>query len=237
MSWKTLDRNQPVIDPDAPPILSEAVREKIRSFFPRYDTKRAALLPALHIVQDALGHVPWQAMKEVAELLEIYPSDVLDTITFYTHFWMHPKGKKVITVCRSISCEVMGGAAVLAELKERLGIGEHETTSDGKYSLVTEECLAGCDHAPCLIINEKMHKRVKPEEVGRLLEQDDNDKIEFERSTLFDAPEEKMKANPAESENGQDKSESNGRDEGTNGGAELALEQTSDVREMRESGS
>jgi hypothetical protein len=113
---------------------------------------------------------------------------VIDTISFYTHFWTHPKGEKVITVCRSISCEVMGGAKVLEELKRALGINEHETTHDGKYSLVTEECLAGCDHAPCLLINEKLHRRVKPAEVAALLADPHNDRIEVRRSDLFDAP-------------------------------------------------
>src|SRR3970040_1997920 len=128
MSWKVIDRNQPVVDPKVPALLSEAVRVKVRSFFERYETKRAVLLPALHIVQDALGHVPWQAMVEIADLLEIHPSDVIDTISFYTHFGPPPKGKKVVPACRSISCEVMGGAAVLEELKQQLGIDEHETT-------------------------------------------------------------------------------------------------------------
>ncbi len=226
MSWKPIDRNQPVVDPDAPPILSDAVREKIRSFFPRYDTKRAVLLPSLHVVQDALGYIPWQAMKEIAELLEIKPSDVMDTISFYTHFWTHPKGKKVITVCRSVSCEVMGGALLLDEIKRQLGIEEHETTPDGRYSLVTEECLAGCDHAPCVLINERMHKRVKVEDVKRLLEDDDNDRIAFERSDLFDAPSEK--GDQPETGNGKAAAVVAG---GTGGDV---LEQTSDVREMRE---
>ncbi len=188
MAWVTVDRKKPVVDPAAPPVLSEAVRDKIRAFFPRYETKRAVLLPALHVVQDALGHIPYQAMKEIADLLEIRPGEVLDTISFYTHFWTHAKGEKVITACRSISCELMGGAAVLEELKRTLGIGEHQTTPDGKYSLVTEECLAGCDHAPCLLINEKLHKCVKPEDVGRILADADNAKIEPPRSELFDAP-------------------------------------------------
>ena len=187
MAWVTINRNEPVVDPKAPPVLSEAVRVKIRSFFDRYETKRAVLLPALHIVQDALGHVPWQAMVEIADLLEIHPSDVIDTISFYTHFWTHPKGEKVVTVCRSISCEVMGGAAVLEELKKQLKIDEHETTKDGKYSLVTEECLAGCDNAPCLLINEKLHKHVKPQDVAKLLVEANNDRIAVPRSALFDA--------------------------------------------------
>jgi len=212
MSWKTIDRITPVVDPEAGPILSEAVREKIRSFFPRYDTKRAVLLPALHIVQDALGHIPWQAMKEVAEVLEIAPSEVIDTISFYTHFWTHPKGEKLITVCRSVSCEIMGGREVLEALKTQLGIGEHETTPDGKYSLVTEECLAGCDHAPCLLINEKLHKCVKAADVPKILADADNDKISMPRSDLFDAPAESKDLASDDS----------------------ALEPTSDVQEMKE---
>lgn len=193
MAWETLNRNTPVVDPQASPLLSEAVRDKIRSFFPRYETKRAVLLPALHIVQDALGHVPWQAMVEIADLLEIHPSKVIDTISFYTYFWTEPKGRKVITLCRSVSCEVMGYAALLEECKRQLGIEEHGTTADGKYSLVTEECLAGCDHAPCLLINEKLHQRVKPDEVAGILADSDNDRILVPRSDLFDAPQDKLK--------------------------------------------
>jgi len=188
MAWKTLDRREPVAPPGATPLLTEAVRDKICTFFGRYETKRAALLPALQIVQSALGHVPYAAMIEVAELLEIHPSAVLDTISFYTHFWTHPKGKKVIVACRSITCEVMGGGAVLEALKQQLGIDEHGTTADGAYSLVTEECLAGCDHGPCLLINERLHKRVKPEDVAGILADPDNDRPEVTRSTLFDAP-------------------------------------------------
>ena len=129
MSWKTIDRNASVVDASSPVALGEAVREKIRSFFPRYETKRAVLLPALHVVQDALGYVSYPAMVEIAALLEIHPSDVMDTISFYTHFWTHPKGEKVITICRSVSCEVMGGAAVLEEIKAKLGVDEHGTTA------------------------------------------------------------------------------------------------------------
>jgi len=218
MAWLAINRNEPVVDPKAPPVLNNAVRDKIRSFFDRYETKRAVLLPALHVVQDALGYIPWQAMAEIADLLEIHPSDVIDTISFYTHFWTHPKGEKVVTVCRSISCEVMGGTGLLEELKKQLGIDEHETTKDGKYSLVTEECLAGCDHAPCLLINEKLHKRVRPQDVAKLLADLSNDRIDVARSTLFDAP-----AAPAAAGSGK-------KDDLVG----VGVGSTSDVREMRE---
>lgn len=235
--WPTIDRNVPVVDPQAPPLLSEAVQGKIRSFFPRYETKRAVLLPALHIVQNTLGHISWQAMVEIAKLLEIQPSEVFDTVSFYTHFWTYPKGEKVITACRSISCELMGGTGVLDELKRVLGVEEHGTTSDGRYSLVTEECLAGCDHAPCLLINEKLHKRVKAENVETILADPENDRLPIPRSDLFDAPIASRGLEPARP-NGNAMPKVPGNATGNvefDGAIEEILERTSDVREMRES--
>lgn len=190
MSWTTINRSEPVIPADAPPVLSEAVRAKIQSFFPRYPTKRAALLPALHVVQDALGHVGWQAMVEVAALLEIAPSEVFDTVSFYTHYWRHPRGRKVIVLCRSLSCELMGGRKVAEAIQRQLGIREHETTPDGEYSFVTEECLGACEHAPCMLINERLHKGVRPEDIPAILADADNDRLDVPRSDLYDAPRE-----------------------------------------------
>ena len=187
MSWQTIDRKT-VAEEHLGPGLSNAVKEKIKTFFSRYPTKRAAMLPALHIAQDAIGYVSLRAMRDIAELLEVPPSAVMDVVTFYTHFWTHPKGVKVITVCRSLSCELMGGRELLDALKEKLGIDEHGTTPDGEYSLVTEECLAACDHAPCLLINERKYKSVNVADLDRILADAENDKLDVPRSDLFDAP-------------------------------------------------
>lgn len=214
MAWNALDRTKSPFDNDAPAVLSEAVREKIRSFFPRYETKRAALLPALHVVQETLGHVSHKAMAEIADVLEIPPSSVLDTLSFYTHFWDHEKGSKVIVACRSLSCQLTGAEKVLDAIKSELGIDEHGTTKDGAYSLITEECLAACDHGPCLLINEKLHKCVKPENVGKLLKDPKNAEIDAPRSDLFDAPANNSAA--------------------PNGNGDAAVGKTSDIQEMRE---
>ncbi|HEY3242821.1 MAG TPA: NAD(P)H-dependent oxidoreductase subunit E [Phycisphaerae bacterium] len=216
MAWPVIDRKEPAFEPNAPPELDEPTRAKIRSFFPRYETKRAALLPALHVVQDTLGHVSWKAMVEIAQVLEIHPSDVFDTISFYTHFWTHHRGKKVITVCRSIACELLGANEVLETLKHELGIDEHQTTPDGKYSLVTEECIAACEYAPCLLINERLHRCVKSGCVKGLLAEPENDKLGVPRSDLFDAVQ--PKAPPSA------KAE------------EAGVGRTSDIREMQEAG-
>ena len=187
MSWKAIDRTT-VAEQDLGPGLSQAAKEKIRTFFPRYPTRQAAMLPALHIAQDEIGYCSLQAMRDIAEVLGVPPSAVQDVVTFYTHFWTHPRGRKMITVCRSLSCELMGGKEVLAAIKAKLGIDEHETTPDGEYSLVTEECLALCDHGPCLLINEKAHKCVRVEDLDRILSDPENDKVAMPRSDLFDAP-------------------------------------------------
>ena len=185
MAWKAVNRSEKAAAAEGP-ALSEALKDKIRSFFPRYETKRAVLLPALHMIQDDLGYIGWQAMEEVAELLEIPASDVFGTVSFYTYLWTQPRGAKVVTVCRSISCELVGANEVLAECKKVLGIDEHQTTPDGKYSLMTEECLACCDHAPCMYVNEKCYKNVQPSQVRAILEDPHNDRLDIPRSDLYD---------------------------------------------------
>lgn len=187
MSWNVIDRKS--VPPDRMgPGLSEAAKRKIAEFFPRYPSKRAVMLPALHIAQDEVGYVSLQAMRDIAALLEVPPAAVMDVVTFYTHFWTHPKGRKVVMLCRSISCQLLGADRLREALEKKLGIGEHETTADGQWSLMTEECLAACDHAPCLMINEKMHKCVKVEDLDRLLQDPTNDRLDVPRSELYDAP-------------------------------------------------
>jgi NADH-quinone oxidoreductase subunit E len=189
LSWRTINRTS-ITEADLGPGLSDAAKAKIRTFFPRYPTKRAVVLPALHIAQDALGYISVRAMREIAELLELTPAAVMDVVSFYAHFWTHPRGKKTIVLCRSISCELMGGGKVQEAIERKLGIKEHETTPDGEWSFMTEECLAACDHAPCMLINEKLHKCVRAEDVDQILADPHNDRLDVPRSDLYDAPKE-----------------------------------------------
>ena len=188
MAWNALDRRTPAADDADAPLLDEAVKQKTLAFVSRYPSRRAALLPALHIVQDTYGYLSHRAMRDVAELLELAPAAVLDTVSFYTHFWTHPRGRKLVMVCRSLSCELTGGREVLDAIKSHLGIDEHGTTADGTYSLVTEECIGACEHGPCMLVGERLHSRVKPEDVPRLLSDAGNDRLEVPRSDLYDGP-------------------------------------------------
>jgi NADH-quinone oxidoreductase subunit E len=129
------------------------------------------LLPALHLVQETHNGISDRAMREVAEILEISPAAVLDVVTFYTYFWRHTRGKNHLTVCRSIACQITGFGAVYKRLKETLGISDHETTPDGKFSIHLDECLAACDMAPCMLLNDKLVGPLSPAKIDEMIKE------------------------------------------------------------------
>ncbi|MGC8641999.1 MAG: NAD(P)H-dependent oxidoreductase subunit E [Isosphaeraceae bacterium] len=135
-------------------ILSEPLREKIRALFPRYPSKRAVTLPALHLVQEHLRCVPLQAMAEIAELLEITPAEVHDTMSFYGFFPQAPVGEVRVWICRSLSCMLRGGDELLEHACHRLQIEPGETTADGKLTVEYAECLGLCDMAPAALADD-----------------------------------------------------------------------------------
>jgi NADH-quinone oxidoreductase subunit E len=136
------------------PILSEAIKEKIRSLFPRYPSKRAVVLPALHLVQEQLRCVPNQAMVEIAQLLELEPAEVHDTMSFYGFFPQAPCGDMRVWICRSLSCMLRGGDALLQHACRRLGIAAGETTPGGELTVDFAECLGICDYAPAALADD-----------------------------------------------------------------------------------
>ena len=140
-------------------LLTDEMVAEIKSFFPRYPNKQAVTLPALHVVNAHLRHVPLQAVVEVAQLLELHPAEVQDTLTFYGFFKQDkPHGETRAWVCRSISCALRGGEEVLAHLCQRAGVQPGETTADGKLTIEAAECLGACEFAPCMLAGEEVHR-------------------------------------------------------------------------------
>lgn len=136
------------------PLLTEALREKIRSYIPRYPSKRAVTLPALHLVHEHFRCVPFKAMAEIAEILEITPAEVHDTMSFYGFFPQAPIGDVRVWVCRSISCDLRGGGELLDHACHKLGIEPGQTTPDGKLTVEFAECLGICDFAPAALSDD-----------------------------------------------------------------------------------
>jgi NADH-quinone oxidoreductase subunit E len=155
------------------PVLSDEIRQKIEAEFGKYPNKRAVTLPALHIVQEALHSVSPQAMVEIAELLELHPAEVADTMSFYGFFRdeRHPLGANRVWVCRSISCMLRGGEDLLARLCRKFGVKPGQTTPDGKVTLEFAECLGVCEGAPCMLVNEDCHVNLTEDSATELIEQ------------------------------------------------------------------
>ena len=152
------------------PMLTEAIREKIRAYIPRYPSKRAVTLPALHIVHEHFRCVPFRAMAEIAEILEITPAEVHDTMTFYGYFPQAPIGETRVWVCRSLSCSLTGGEEMLDLACSRLGIGPGQTTADGKLTVEFAECLGICDFAPAALADDgRVFGPLDPEKVDAMI--------------------------------------------------------------------
>src|SRR3954469_24677131 len=131
MAWIVEDRRAAKVV-EGEPLLTEEMKTHLREkYFPRYPTKRAVLLPALHYVQHAYNWLPTQALQEIAEFLELAPAEVLDTASFYEEYWLKPKGKYLLQVCRSLSCEICDSRKLTDHLMNKLGIDVGETTPDG----------------------------------------------------------------------------------------------------------
>jgi NADH-quinone oxidoreductase subunit E len=145
-------------------VLSEELRDQIRALFPDYPNKRAVVLPALHLVQDAQRHVAIEAVREIAELLELHPSEVHDTMSFYQFFKdeKHKLGKHRVWVCRSISCMLRGGEELLQHMCERLQVHPGQTSEFA-------ECIGACDGAPCILVDDEAHMNITPEKADELL--------------------------------------------------------------------
>ena len=172
MAWIVKPSATTRIDRRAEPYLTPAMRADLEArIIPRYETRLACLLPALHMVQHEYGWIPPQAMEEIAEALELKPADVLDTASFYEEYWLKPKGRHLISVCRSIACEFCGQPAITDAVRARLDIEVGETTDDGRFTLIELECLGSCGTAPAILIDETLHENVTPESVVRLIDQ------------------------------------------------------------------
>jgi NADH-quinone oxidoreductase subunit E len=151
--------------------LSEDLRKKILAYQPRYPSKQAVTLPALHVVQDELRCVPLDAVREIADLLDLGPAEVNDTMTFYGFFRTEkdPLGKTRLWVCRSLSCALCGGEELLQGLCAKLGVRPGGTTADGKITLEFAECLGACEGAPCVLVDDEHRLNVTGKKVDDLI--------------------------------------------------------------------
>jgi NADH-quinone oxidoreductase subunit E len=152
-------------------MLSQELKQQILAYLPRYPNKQAVTLPALHLVHDAYRCVPLAAIREIADLLDLSPAEVYDTMSFYGFFRGEktPLGRTRLWVCRSLPCMLRGGEELLDNLCQKLGTKPGETTADGKVSLEFAECLGACEGAPCVLVNDEHEMNVTPDRIDALV--------------------------------------------------------------------
>jgi NADH-quinone oxidoreductase subunit E len=165
---KDVNKNQAILGRPVEP-KPETVRA-IDELITHYPTKEAALIPAMHILQDELKWMPLEALNWIADKLELPRSRVYGVASFYTMFRRKPAGKLRLEVCTNLSCSLMGATHLRDYLSKKLGIKPGETTPDGKISLQEVECLGSCGTAPVMLVNDKFYENLTPKKIEALLE-------------------------------------------------------------------
>ena len=150
-------------------MLSEQAKQRIRDLLNTYETRQSALIPALHIAQGDQGWLSAETQVEVAQVLDLTPQMVREVVTFYTMFLQKPAGKYLLQVCRNLSCSLRGGHRLAQQIEEKLKIKEGETTQDGKFTLISVECLGSCGTAPVMMVNDRYVEDLTPQALDRML--------------------------------------------------------------------
>jgi len=153
------------------PELREKLDKDAADIVGRYPQSGSALLPLLHLVQSEEGYVSPAGIEYCAEKLGLSTAEVSAVSTFYTMYKRRPVGDYHVGVCTNTLCAVMGGDAIFSGLKEHLGVGNDETTEDGKITLEHIECNAACDFAPVVMVNWEFFDDMTPEKSTRLVDE------------------------------------------------------------------
>ncbi|HTL48705.1 MAG TPA: NAD(P)H-dependent oxidoreductase subunit E [Verrucomicrobiae bacterium] len=160
-------------------IFTPEIKTKADALVAKYETKRAAILMILRLVQDHYGYISHEAEAAVAHYLGLPPIDVHEVVTFYTLFYSEPRAKTQIHVCRTLACSLLGADKITRYLEEKLGVKPGEITADGQFSFDQVECLGACEIAPMLQVNEGQYIGcVTTKKIDVLLDDVKNGKLE-----------------------------------------------------------
>jgi formate dehydrogenase subunit gamma len=141
----------------------------LQSLIEQHRHTPGALLPLLHALQDALGHVPPSAEPAIAAALNLSRAEVHGVVSYYHYFRSAPPGRHLVQVCRAEACQACGGEALLAQAEQLLGCRLHETRADGAVTLEPVYCLGLCASSPALQIGDRLHARVTPQRLQQLV--------------------------------------------------------------------
>jgi len=126
------------------------------------------VIPLVERLQKEIGYIPPESIPIIAKAVGLYPSQVQGIISFYEQLYTEPRGRNIVRVCRGTACHVRGGKTILKLVKQRLGLGEGETSDDLEYTLETVACIGVCALAPNLVVGEAVHGNMNPKKVDQV---------------------------------------------------------------------
>lgn len=147
----------------------EDFAEQTRAIVADHSHLEGPLLPILHAIQEAFGHVPQDCLPVIARELNLSRAEVHGVVSFYHDFRDHPAGRHVLKLCRAEACQAMGGDALADRVKSLLGIDFHGTTADGSVTLEPVYCLGLCSCAPAAMLDGAVHGRLDDAAIRDLL--------------------------------------------------------------------
>jgi NADH-quinone oxidoreductase subunit E len=133
--------------------------------------KRAGSIDALKAIQKLRGWISNEALKDVADYLEMSQAELDNVATSYNMIFRKPVGRHVILVCDSVVCWMMDGETIARLLSKKLGIGLGETTADRRFTVLPNSCLGACDHAPSMIVDDQLYTDLTREKLDAILDQ------------------------------------------------------------------
>ena len=153
---------------------AKVVAEKevaLQKLLNHYRDYPGALIPVLQETQNIYGYLPAEVLEKISQELKIPFSKVFGVCTFYAQFHLQPRGRNIIRMCLGTACHVRGGAKIFKALGEYLGVGDGGTTADLRFTLEKVACIGACGLAPCVMINDDTHGRVKVSDIPEILAQ------------------------------------------------------------------
>lgn len=151
-------------------MLSAEERQEIDRELEHSPTRQGACIESMKIVQRHRGWVSDEAIRDLAQYLQMSAEDLDGVATFYNIIFRRPVGRHVIFYCDSVSCWIMGYPEVKKAIQDRLGIKPGETTKDGRFTLLPIQCLGACDQAPAIMVDRDTHTDVTPENIEKILQ-------------------------------------------------------------------
>ncbi|MDY6864093.1 MAG: NADH-quinone oxidoreductase subunit NuoE [Thermodesulfobacteriota bacterium] len=144
---------------------------KLEEILAEFKGEKWPIIPALQRIQEEFGYIPRETIEPISKALNLFPSQVQGVATFYAQFYLTPRGKNLVRVCRGTACHVRGGKTILKLVKKHLDIEDGETTEDLKFSLETVACLGTCFLAPVMMVNRNYFGKLSPQRVNNVLKQ------------------------------------------------------------------